>query len=171
MPGTYRIMYLDGENFIPVQNASSLVPENNKYNTVTFDEVSTSSLRLEVDSAVRIMDNVLEWKVYQAENSPDHPPVVSAGGDRDVMLGGETYLSGHVKTVGTLDRTVWSKDTGPGKVDFGDPRSIETTAVFSETGEYVLTLTAADGRQKASSSLKVLVHEPPRDDRLDVVYT
>ena len=171
MPATYSIMYWDGKNFIPVPNASALETENKQFNTVSFDEIETSRIRLEVDSAVSFMANVLEWKVYQAENSPDYPMVVSAGGDRDVMLSGKTYLSGNVKTIGSLDKTLWHKESGPGKVKFEDPGSLEGTAGFSETGEYILALTATSGKQKSTSSIKVLVHEPPQEERLDVVYT
>ncbi len=171
LPVTFRLLYWDGDGFVPVRNPTSRTPENNKYNRVGFDKVETSRLRLEVDSAVFLMANVLEWKVYQAEGSPDHPPVVTAGPDRDLMLGGKTYLAGNVRTVGSFDKTKWSKQSGPGSVTFEDARSIETTAEFSGTGEYTLTLTAAEGKKSAGSSLKVRVLNPPDKERLDVVYT
>jgi DUF1680 family protein len=171
MPAEYHITYWNGKSFIPVSNASASSPENNTFNTVSFDEIETSRIRLEVDSAVLFIANVLEWKVYQAEDSPDHPMVVDAGGDRDVMLGGKTYLSGRIKTVGALDKSVWRKESGPGKVVFENVKSIESSAVFSETGEYILSLTGISDNKKASSSIKVLVHNPPPEKRLDVVYT
>ena len=40
---------------------------------------------------------ILEWRVLDSGKSPDFPPKVSAGVDRDVMLDGKTYLSGAVK--------------------------------------------------------------------------
>jgi DUF1680 family protein len=171
MPAEYHITYWNGKSFIPVSNASASSPENNTFNTVSFNEIETSRIRLEVDSAVLFIANVLEWKVYQAEDSPDHPMVVDAGGDRDVMLGGKTYLSGRIKTVGALDKSVWRKESGPGKVVFENVKSIESSAVFSETGEYILSLTGISDNKKASSSIKVLVHNPPPEERLDVVYT
>jgi DUF1680 family protein len=171
MPAEYHITYWNGKSFIPVSNASASSPENNTFNTVSFNEIETSRIRLEVDSAVLFIANVLEWKVYQAKDSPDHPMVVDAGGDRDVMLGGKTYLSGRIKTVGALDKSVWRKESGPGKVVFENVKSIESSAVFSETGEYILSLTGISDNKKASSSIKVLVHNPPPEERLDVVYT
>jgi DUF1680 family protein len=171
MPAEYHITYWNGKSFIPVSNASASSPENNTFNTVSFDEIETSRIRLEVDSAVLFIANVLEWKVYQAKDSPDHPMVVDAGGDRDVMLGGKTYLSGRIKTVGALDKSVWRKESGPGKVVFENVKSVESSAVFSETGEYILSLTGISDNKKASSSIKVLVHNPPPEERLDVVYT
>jgi len=171
LPDAYRILYWDGEDFVPVQNTSALELKNNQFNRISFDEIQTTRLRLEVDSAIMFIANILEWNVYQADNSPDHSPVVSAGADRDVMLGGKTYLSGSVKTVTSLDKAVWSKESGPGKVKFKDPKSLESTAEFSKIGEYVLTLTVIEGKQRSSSSIKVIVRQPPQEERLDVVYT
>lgn len=171
LPAEYRITYWDGKSFIPVSNASASSPEINTFNTVSFDEIETSRIRLEVDSAVLFTANVLEWKVYQAKDSPDHPMVVDAGGDRDLMLGGKTYLSGRIKTVGPLEKSVWKKESGPGKVVFENVNAVESSAVFSETGEYILSLTGNSENKKASSSIKVLVHNPPPEERLDVVYT
>ena len=41
--------------------------------------------------------------------------------------------------------TVWSKISGPGTVTFGNPALVDTTATFSQSGTYVLRLTADDG--------------------------
>jgi len=46
-----------------------------------------------------------------------------------------------------------------------------TTATFSATGDYVISLTATEGRQKSASELLVTVHNPPQEGRLEVVYT
>jgi DUF1680 family protein len=171
LPESYRILYWDGAEFVPVKNASGLEVENNRFNTITFDEIETTRLKLEADSSLFFIANVLEWEVFQAENSPDHPPVVFAGGDRDVMLGGKTYLSGRVKSVTPLDKVNWKTLSGPGKVEFEIPDSLKGTVSFSEIGEYLLTLTVTEGRLKSSDSLKVMVHQPPQEERLDVVYT
>jgi uncharacterized protein len=170
-PAEYRITYWNGEDFVPVSNASASAPEDDRFNTVSFDKVETTRIRLEADSAILLIANVLEWKVYQAEDSPDHPMLVDAGGDRDVMLGGKTYLSGKIKTAGSLDKSIWRKESGPGNVVFENPKSPKTSAVFSETGEYILSLAGTSDKQRASSSIRVLVHQPPPEERLDVVYT
>lgn len=170
LPGTYRILFWDGEAFVPVQNATSRQPENGTYNTIGFDQVETCCLRLEVDSAISFLANVLEWKVFQAGGSADHPPVVDAGGDRDVILGGKTYLSGSVKSVGKINRVVWM-GSGPGNVRFEDPKSLETAAEFTGEGEYFLALTVTEGKLSTASSITVSVRQPPPEERLDVVYT
>lgn len=171
LPAFYRILYWNESEFIPVMNPSGPETGNNKFNTITFDEIKTTKLRLEGDSSLFFIANVIEWEVYQAENSPDHPPVVSAGGDRDVIQGGKTYLSGLVKSITPIDQVIWKKVSGPGKVEIERPDSLKSSASFSETGEYLLALTVTEGRLKSSDSIKVMVHHPPREKRLDVVYT
>jgi DUF1680 family protein len=171
LPQAYRIQYWDGNKFITVKNASGLGLENNRYNITTFDPVQTTRLRLEADSVDRFSGTILEWMVFQEENSPDHPPVVTAGVDRIVMSNGKTYLSGSVKSVTPVTRTVWSKKYGPGNVVFADAGSMNTTATFSTPGDYVLAMTATEGDLASSSTLKVTVSQPPPEERLDVVYT
>ena len=39
---------------------------------------------------------------------------------------------------------LWTKQSGPGTVTFGDDEAVDTTATFSQVGTYVLRLTAAD---------------------------
>ncbi len=142
-----------------------------QFNTTSFDEVSTNQLRVVVDSARMFAASVMEWKVIQAPGSANVPPVVTAGIDRDVMVGGNTYLLGSVKSMTTPVSPNWIKKSGPGKVMFENANSLEAKASFSEPGEYVLALTAKEGRLKSSSTLKVWVHDPPPAKRLDVVYT
>jgi DUF1680 family protein len=171
LPQAYRIKYWNGSDFIPVKNASGLGLENNKYNRTTFDQVQTTRLRLEIDSVDRSPGTILEWIVIQADNTPDHPPVVTAGMDRSVMLGGKTYLAGKTKSVTPVSKTVWSKRSGPDNVEFKDANALETTAIFSSTGNYVLALTATEGKLSSVSTLNVKVQKPPQEKRLDVVYT
>ena len=171
LPENYRIKYWDGSNFVPVNNVSGLGLLNDQLNTSSFDEIKTTKLRLELDSADRFSATVLEWIVYPSENSPPYPPVVVAGVDRDVMSGGKTWLAGSARTVTSVDGITWAKTSGPGNVVFSNPKSKDGTAVFSVPGEYVLTMTATEGSLSSSSSLKVMVHPPPKAKRLDVVYT
>ncbi|MHC4435218.1 MAG: Tat pathway signal protein, partial [Planctomycetota bacterium] len=74
LPKACRLLYWDGSSFAPVSNASGLGVSGDKYNTTTFDEVSTSRLRLEIDSSGTYSTGILEWRVYDSGNSPDFPP-------------------------------------------------------------------------------------------------
>ena len=172
LPKAARLLYWDGNAFVPVANASGLGVAGSQYNTTTFDEVRTARLRLEIDSNETSSTGILEWKVYDSGKSPDFPPTVTAGLDRVVVLGGKTYLAGAIKMLKGEGATVtWSKASGPGDVTFENAKAAATTATFSETGEYVLQLTAEKGPLSASSTLTVKVVSPPPADRLDVVYT
>ena len=129
----------------------------------TFDEITTTKLRLEMDGDNTYSTGILEWRVLDSGKSPDFPPMVSAGVDRDVMVGGKTYLSGAVKFLkpGSSAKVVWSKDSGPGSVTFADANAQVTTATFSKPGDYVLKLTAGEGDLSASATLRVKAATPP----------
>jgi uncharacterized protein len=171
LPATYHIQYWDGQEFKPVSNANGLGVTNSAFNTTTFDEVETTRLRIVVDTVPRFAMGLLEWEVYQAPNSPNHPPIVKAGVDRDVMTGGKTYLSGSAKSVTPLTKMKWTKVSGPGKVRFEDADTAVTTATFTVPGDYVLSFTGKEGKLTASATINVKVHFPPKDERLEVVYT
>jgi len=173
-PKSCRLFYWDGKAFVEVANPAGLGVEGNKFNSTTFNEVKTTKLRLEIESDGKLSTGILAWKVYDSGNSPDFPPKVSAGSDRDLILGGKTYLSGKVrpfKASGAKTPIQWSKASGPGKVNFENENAAVTTATFSKPGDYVLKLTAGDPRLRASSTLNVKVSLPPPADRLEVVYT
>ncbi len=171
LPQAYRVEYWDGNSFVPVTNAIGSGLENNQYNTTRFDEITTTKLRLELDSADRYLATLTEWRVEEPENSPEYPAVVLAGPDRDVMLSGKTYLSGTVRSVRPVAGTRWNKTSGPGEVLFKDAGATATTATFSTPGDYTLQLTAGGGALRSAASLHVKVRQAPQDRRLDVVYT
>lgn len=170
LPQAYRFKYWNGEEYVDVENPSGLGLENDKFNHTTFTEVSTTKLMLEVDSVQRSLSPVLEWQVLKPVKAPAVAPVITAGGDRMVITGGKTYLSGLIKSVDPLKKTVWTAE-GPGAVTFENAKSDTTSATFTVPGDYVLTLSAQAGKMKSSSSLKVTAVNPPEEKRLDVVYT
>ncbi len=174
LPKACRVEFWDGNRFVPVASASGLGVAGDQFNVTTFDEITTSKLRLEMDSDGGYSTGVLEWRVLDSGKSPEFPPIVNAGVDRDVMVDGKTYLSGAAKFLkpeGVSANTAWSRASGPGEVAFADVGALKTTATFSKPGDYVLKLTAGEGALSASSVLNVKVVTPPPSNRLDVVYT
>jgi uncharacterized protein len=175
LPAACRLKHWDGQKFVEVAGAEGLGVEGDRFNVTTFDEVTTSKLRLEIDSNEPLSTGILEWRVLDSGKSPKFPPTVAAGVDRIVVLGGKTYLDGTVKTLGgKADESVklsWSKESGPGEVAFADAAAAQTSAKFSELGDYVLKLTALDGDLSDASTLKVKVDPPPPPKPLGVVYT
>ena len=51
----------------------------------------------------------------------------------------------------------WTVTSGPGNVLFGDAASLDTTATFDQTGDYVLRLTIDDGLQTEFDELTIAV--------------
>lgn len=49
LPKASRLKYWDGNDFVPVKNPSGLGVEGDKFNVTTFEEVTTSRLRLGMD--------------------------------------------------------------------------------------------------------------------------
>ncbi len=173
LPKASRLLYWDGQAFVPVRNVSGLGVAGGQYNVTTFDEVLTPKLRLEFDGNDKSSTGIIEWKVIDTGRSPEFPPSVIAGVDRVVMLGGKTYLSGVVKGLrpGRTVAAKWQKISGPGEAQFADAQAPVTTATFTVPGEYVLELAAGKDALRAASTLKVRVETPPPAQRLDVVYT
>ena len=100
LPKACRVLYWNGEKFVEVDKPEGMGVEADRFNTTTFEEVTTPKLRLEIDSDGTLSTGILEWKVYDSGKSPKFPPSVVAGVDRVVVLGGKTYLNGSIKTVG-----------------------------------------------------------------------
>jgi DUF1680 family protein len=171
LPGAYHLEYWDGTGFRPVSHATGGGISNGAFSSTVFDEVTTTRLRLVMDSADRYVSVLAEWRVEESEHSRPIAPLVNTGADRDVMLDGQTYLSPRTRSVHPLTRSAWTKLAGPGEVHFNDATSPRTTATFTVLGSYALSFTAWDGEQQTSDTVTVRVCDPPPPKRLDVVYT
>jgi len=173
LPAACRLKFWDGHNFVTLTNATGLGAAPDQFNVTTFPEVTTTKLKLEMDGDGKSSTGLLEWRVLDSGKSPDFPPQVQAGIDRDVMLGGKTYLAGTVKFFkpAAARQVSWSQESGPGKVTLADAHTNVTTATFSKAGAYVLKLAAGQGKLSTAATLQVKVLPPPPAQRLDVVYT
>ena len=174
LPKACRLQYWDGSAFVTLTNATGLGLDENRFNTTTYPELTTTRLRLEFDGTGDASTGLLEWRVYDSGNSPNFPPSVTAGVDRVVVLPGQTYLAGKVRDDGKpkpAPAVSWSKQAGPGKVTFANPNAVETSARFSAVGDYVLKLSADDGLATGSSLIHVTVAPPPPAPPLGPVWT
>ncbi|HVV06466.1 MAG TPA: beta-L-arabinofuranosidase domain-containing protein [Puia sp.] len=171
LPEAYRISWWDGHRFIPVKNPSGMGLVNSQYNTTAFDEVTTTRLRLDVDSVDRWTSTLMEWKVPQPAGAPAPPPIALAGPDRDVVTGGRTWFSGSARSIAPITGVSWAQTSGPDKVQIADAAATQTTARFTTAGDYTFAFTAHQGNLSSTSPLLVKVRPRPQDKRLDVVYT
>lgn len=171
LPASYRVTYWNGKSFVPVEDAKGLGVVRDQFNSTTFSPVTTDKIRLEILSDGRLSTGILEWNVWSSGPIPSFPPVIYAGVDRSVIVGGQTYLDGKADWLdpATATGVAWMKVSGPGQVKFAKADAPVTTATFSAPGEYVLKIAPRD--QKDGETVRVRVEAAPPKKRLDVVYT
>jgi hypothetical protein len=93
------------------------------------------------------------------------PPQVNAGLNQTITLPASAILDGTVTDDGLPNppgtvTTTWTEQSGPGTVTFGNPNAVDTTATFSQSGTYVLRLTASDSALSDLDELTVTVNPP-----------
>ena len=173
VPKSYRILYWNGKDYVPVENARGFSVSADKFNTTIFAEIKSDKLRLEITVKDGLRAGILEWQVFSASNAPAIAPVVKAGIDRSVVIGGKTYLAG--SAIWLQDRpsntSQWTKVSGPGNVTFAEANKTVTTASFSKPGEYQLKLAARGSGESAESTIHVHAEPAAPKNRLNVVYT
>jgi RHS repeat-associated protein len=95
----------------------------------------------------------------------DDVPVVDAGPEQLIVLPTNSVsLSGSVLYdlfPNAVDSVQWTQVSGPGTVTFGDAGNEATSATFSQSGVYVLQLTASDSFLSASDDVTITVNAPP----------
>ena len=97
--------------------------------------------------------------------SPNESPAVSAGDDRLITTGGTASLNGTATDDGFPRNSTlgvsWSTVNGPGTVTFANSSIAATTATFSQSGTYLLRLSANDGELSGSDEVTVTVNTTP----------
>lgn len=110
----------------------------------------------------------------------DAPLQAVAGPDRVVILPGKTYINAWVgygvppwdrrrffrrgeqpqpEPTGPEAKVSWRKKSGPGSVEFENPKTLVTTASFSRPGAYVIEMVADNGKEKKTSTFHVDVRK------------
>ncbi|MEM7263257.1 MAG: DNRLRE domain-containing protein, partial [Planctomycetota bacterium] len=98
-------------------------------------------------NTVNATDRTCVSYTYPKKNENNDRPDVDAGPDATLTLARNS-----ARVVGTASDdaaaalgTTWRQLGGPGAVTFEDPTALDTIASFSQSGEYLLGLTASDG--------------------------
>lgn len=63
VPGSWRVLYKDGDQWKPVEATGAYGVEKDRFNKVTFSPVTTGGLRLEVTSQEGFSSGIQEWRV------------------------------------------------------------------------------------------------------------
>ena len=63
VPVSWRLLYKDGNDWKPVENATEYGVAKDRYNKVTFKSVTTTGLRLEIVSQPTFSSGIQKWKV------------------------------------------------------------------------------------------------------------
>jgi hypothetical protein len=115
------------------------------------------------------------WPWSNGTPAFNKPPCVEAEADTPVVLGDFAGLAGLVTDDGDPNpprrvTTAWSQVSGPGSVTIAQPRSLDTTATFPDSGTYVLRLTASDSALQKSDDVSILVTGGPPSLTIDDVF-
>lgn len=104
--------------------------------------------------------------VYVERPNGNQAPTVNAGLDQTLDFEDANFvsLSASVEDDGLPNPPAsvgiqWSKQSGPGDVDFGQPNNATTLASFSKAGNYILRLTANDGDKSSFDELSITINE------------
>jgi hypothetical protein len=63
IPASYKVYYKKGEEWIPVKNTIPYEIAKDKYNVLTFEPVTTTALKLEVELPADNSAGIHEWAV------------------------------------------------------------------------------------------------------------
>ncbi len=130
-----------------------------------FGHVSDSNALMFASCCQRVnaTDQTCAQYVYPASQPNNARPSVSAGENVALALAGSTIRvkgsasdDGLPAAPGRLT-TQWRQAGGPGTATFADASALETQVTFSESGAYVLALTASDGQLSRTGVIETTV--------------
>ncbi len=152
---TYLWTKVSGPGTVTFGNA------NNLTTTANFSSAGTYVLRLTAnDSELSGIADVTITANRPGGTGGNEYPTANAGNDQTITLPSSAILSGSASDDdlpnGTLT-TTWSKVSGPGNVTFENVNALATTADFSQSGVYILRLTAFDGELSGSDDVTITV--------------
>jgi hypothetical protein len=96
----------------------------------------------------------------------NQPPVVDAGPNQTIVLPASASLAGTASDDGLPNPPAsltyaWNRVSGPGTVLFANQAVLSTTAVFSQSGTYVLRLAVFDGQLTTTDDITISVQDTP----------
>lgn len=162
----------DGATYTSLYNSQGNVGAPFAAPAVDTTDACTAANQVLAGAGVRPLDaidqsNLSLINLASCGTATNTAPVVNAGIDKTITLQvNSVALDGTVTDDGLPNppgsvATIWSKQSGPGTVLFGNSAAVDTTAAFSEAGAYILLLTANDGALSAADTATVTVQSAP----------
>jgi hypothetical protein len=152
---TYAWSQVSGPGTVAFSSADSVDT------TATFSQEGTFVLRLTAhDGELSGADEVTVVVNQGGAGSANTAPTVELGADRSLTLPDTLTVDASVADDGLPSASLtyaWSQLSGPGTVAFAPTDAEDTTASFSEAGDYVLRLTVSDGELSGADDLPVAV--------------
>jgi hypothetical protein len=140
----------------------SFTDPNAQDTSASFSAAGSYVLRLTASDGQLSSFDEVTITVTVAEGQKNQPPAVNAGPDQSITLPpGTTLLNGTVTDdglpIGSSLTTNWRMLSGPRRVTFANPDTVDTTASFPAAGSYVVRLTATDGQRKSFDDVTITV--------------
>ena len=63
MPARWRLLYKNGDAWVPVTASTAYGVEKDRWNVVSFAPVTTTAVRLEITAQPGVSSGVIEWKI------------------------------------------------------------------------------------------------------------
>ncbi len=158
--GGGKILYRESPLDVISFGASRTLIGGNNNNVTTSKANFTNSILFLAGTGSRVTGTLLSNPAPSEPAPLNAPPVVAAGADRVAQLGTPLPLVGAISDDGLPGHDLtaqWSLVSGPGAAYFGNATQPATNVIFSNTGVYVLRLTASDGEHTVSDEIVVNV--------------
>lgn len=81
----------------------------------------------------------------------NQPPQVEAGADQSLRMSNAAMLHGTIADEDEPKTILWSKVSGPGTVTFGNSSGVDTSAMVSAVGTYVIRLSVTDQADQSAA--------------------
>jgi Bacterial Ig-like domain (group 4)/F5/8 type C domain len=163
VPASWRLQYWDGQAFVDVEGASAYETAEDRYNEVTFDPVTTSRMRLVLESGEASV-GLLEWKVWAIP--PDrirHTHVPTLAGELPELPGTVTqyYADGSATEAPVTWEPVSEEQVGSGGTRLNIIGLVDGTSQIAEATVYVRETDAVSITFIEEERLTTLVGVPP----------
>ncbi len=147
---------------------------NSAQTTATFSSAGTYVLKLMANDGELTGEDIVTITVNPAAPQ-NQAPITDAGANQSITLPNNSVnLLGQVTDDGLPNppsqvTVLWSKKDGNGTVTFSSPNSLATTATFSNSGTYTLTLTASDSELQSSDDVVITVNPEAQNNMAPTV--